>query len=142
MRRAARWCGSVKDGDPTKGETGTSAPLVVGDKVLIGISGGEFGIEGRMTAYNVADGKKAWIAYSSGTDDMIKFDPERTTVLGKPVGANSSVKTWKGDQWKNGGGGTWGWISYDPSLNLVYYGSGNPPAPGTRRSARATTNGR
>jgi alcohol dehydrogenase (cytochrome c) len=117
---------SVKDGDPTKGETGTSAPLVVGDKVLIGISGGEFGIEGRMTAYNVADGKKAWIAYSSGTDDMIKFDPERTTVLGKPVGANSSVKTWKGDQWKNGGGGTWGWISYDPSLNLVYYGSGNP----------------
>ena len=118
---------SVKDGDSVgKGETGTSAPLVVKDKVLIGISGGEFGIQGRLTAYNIKDGSKAWVAYTSGTDDMIKFDPQKTTVLGKPVGANSSLATWKGDQWKNGGGCTWGWISYDPKLNLIYYGSGNP----------------
>ena len=99
---------SVKDGDSSKGETGTSAPLVVKDKVLVGISGGEFGIQGRMTAYNIADGSKAWTAYTSGPDDMIKFDPNKTTVLGKPVGANSSLATWKGDQWKTGGGGTWG----------------------------------
>jgi PQQ-dependent dehydrogenase (methanol/ethanol family) len=46
--------------------------------------------------------------------------------MGQPVGANSSLKTWQGDQWKIGGGATWGWISYDPKLNLVYYGSGNP----------------
>ncbi len=118
---------SVKDGDPIgKGETGTSAPLVVKDKVLVGISGGEFGIMGRMTAYNIKDGSKAWTAYSSGPDNMIMFDPNKTTELGKPVGANSSLATWQGDQWKNGGGGTWGWISYDPKLNLVYYGSGNP----------------
>ncbi len=117
---------SVKDGDPGKGETGTSAPLVVKDKVLIGISGGEFGIQGRMTAYNIADGSKAWVAYTSGPDDMIKLDPNSTTTMGRPVGQNSSLKTWQGDQWKTGGGGTWGWISYDPSLNLVYYGSGNP----------------
>ena len=117
---------SVKDGDPSKGETGTSAPLVVKDKVLVGISGGEFGIEGRMTAYNISDGSLAWKAYTSGTDDMIKFDPEKTMSMGKPVGADSSTKTWKGDQWKNGGGGTWGWLSYDPSLNLIYYGGGNP----------------
>ncbi len=118
---------SIKDGNSGKGETGTSAPLVVKDKVIIGISGGEFGIQGRLTAYNVKDGSKAWVAYSSGTDDMIKFDAS-TTSLGKPVGANSSIapSSWKGDQWKNGGGGTWGWVSYDPSLNLVYYGSGNP----------------
>ena len=119
---------SIKDGDLGKGETGTSAPLVVKDKVLIGISGGEFGIQGRVTAYNIADGKKAWIAYTSGPDDMIKFDPNTTTELGKPVGVNSSLQptSWKGDQWKNGGGGTWGWMSYDPALNLIYYGSGNP----------------
>jgi alcohol dehydrogenase (cytochrome c) len=118
---------SIKDGDSVgKGETGTSAPLVVKDKVIIGISGGEFGIQGRLTAYNIADGSKAWTAYTSGPDDMIKFDPQKTTVLGKPVGANSSLNTWKGDQWKNGGGGTWGWLSYDPQLNLLYYGSGNP----------------
>ena len=132
---------TVKDGDAGRGETGTSAPLVVKDKVYIGVSGGEFGIQGRLTAYNIKDGSKAWVAYSSGTDDMIKFDPNTTTELGHPVGANSSVKTWKGDQWKNGGGGTWGWISYDPALNMVYYGSATP-APGTRRSAPATTNGR
>ncbi len=117
---------TVKDGNPAVGETGTSAPLVVKDKVLIGISGGEFGIRGRVTAYNIKDGSKAWVAYSEGTDSEIKFDPQTTTVLGKPVGANSSLKTWKGNQYINGGGGTWGWISYDPSLNLIYYGSGNP----------------
>ncbi len=117
---------SIKDGDPGKGETGTSAPLVVKDKVLIGISGGEFGMRGRMTAYNIKDGSKAWIAYSEGTDSEMKFDPQSTMAMGKPVGVDSSLKTWKGDQYKNGGGATWGWVSYDPALNLIYYGSGNP----------------
>jgi len=117
---------SVKDGDPNKGETGTSAPLVVKDKVLVGISGGEFGIQGRLTAYNLKDGSLSWKAYSVGTDDQVLLDPAKTTVLGKPVGKDSSISTWKGDQWKTGGGGTWGWISYDPSLDLIYYGSGNP----------------
>ena len=117
---------SVKDGDPKVGETGTSAPLVVKDKVYVGISGGEFGIQGRVTAYNLADGKVVWKGYSAGPDNLTLIDPEKTTELGKPVGANSSTKTWEGDQWKIGGGATWGWISYDPQLNLIYYGSGNP----------------
>jgi lanthanide-dependent methanol dehydrogenase len=116
---------SVKNGDPKKGETGTSAPLVVKDKVLVGISGGEFGVQARMTAYNIKDGSLAWKAYSEGPDNETLVDPD-TTQLGKPVGKDSSLKTWQGDQWKIGGGGTWGWISYDPQLNLVYYGSGNP----------------
>src|SRR5437588_84156 len=116
---------SVKNGDPKKGETGTSAPLVVKDKVLVGISGGEFGVQARMTAYNIKDGSLAWKAYSEGPDDQILFDAN-TTELGKPVGKDSSLKTWQGDQWKIGGGGTWGWTSYDPQLNLIYYGSGNP----------------
>jgi len=116
---------SVKNGDPKKGETGTSAPLVVKDKVLVGISGGEFGVQAHVTAYNLKDGSKAWRAYSVGPDDQLLFDAS-TTELGKPAGKDSSLKTWQGDQWKIGGGGTWGWISYDPQLNLVYYGSGNP----------------
>ncbi len=117
---------SVKNGDPAKGESGTSAPLVAGDKVLIGISGGEFGIQGHVTAYNMADGSLAWRAYTSGPDDMTLLDPEKTTHLGEPVGKDSGTATWEGDQWKIGGGATWGWFSYDPELNLVYYGSGNP----------------
>jgi PQQ-dependent dehydrogenase (methanol/ethanol family) len=117
---------SVKNGDPGKGGTGTSAPLVVKDKVLIGISGGEFGVQCHVTAYDLKTGKQAWRAFSEGPDDQIMVDPVSTTELGKPVGKDSSIKTWQGDQWKIGGGCTWGWLSYDPSLNLVYYGSGNP----------------
>jgi PQQ-dependent dehydrogenase (methanol/ethanol family) len=114
------------NGDPKKGETGTSAPMIIKDKVLVGISGGEFGVPCHVTAYNLSDGKMVWRAYSSGPDSQILVDPQKTTELGKPVGADSSLKTWQGDQWKIGGGCTWGWISYDPQLNLFYYGSGNP----------------
>jgi PQQ-dependent dehydrogenase (methanol/ethanol family) len=117
---------SVKNGDPSKGQTGTSAAAVVKDKVLVGTSGGEFGVQCSMTAYDLKSGKQVWKAYSEGPDDQILFDPEKTTDLGKPVGKDSSIKTWQGDQWKIGGGCTWGWVAYDPSLNLVYYGSGNP----------------
>jgi lanthanide-dependent methanol dehydrogenase len=117
---------TATNGDPTKGQTGTSAPLVVKDKVLVGTSGGEFGVQCSMTAYDEKTGKQVWKAYSEGPDNEIMVDPEKTTALGKPVGKDSSLKTWQGDQWKIGGGCTWGWISYDPDLNLVYYGSGNP----------------
>jgi lanthanide-dependent methanol dehydrogenase len=117
---------SVKNGDPSKGETGTSAPFVIKDKVLVGISGGEFGVQCSVTAYDLKDGKRVWRAYSEGPDNEILVDPEKTTDLGKPVGKDSSLKTWEGDQWKIGGGCTWGWMAYDPQLNLVYYGSGNP----------------
>ena len=117
---------SVKNGDPKKGATNTNAPHVIKDKVFTGISGGEFGVRGFLAAYNIKDGKLAWKAYSVGPDDEMLIDPEKTTELGKPVGKDSSLKTWKGDQWKIGGGTTWGWYAYDKELNLVYYGSGNP----------------
>lgn len=117
---------SAANGNPAKGETGTSSALVVKDKVMVGISGGEFGVQCHLTAYDLKTGKQAWRAFSEGPDDQIKVDPVKTMSLGKPVGPDSSLKTWQGDQWKIGGGCTWGWISYDPALNLVYYGSGNP----------------
>jgi PQQ-dependent dehydrogenase (methanol/ethanol family) len=116
----------MKNGDPSKGETGTSAPMVVKDKVLIGISGGEFGVHCHVTAYDLKSGRRVWRGFSQGPDDQLLVDPEKTTELGKPIGKDSSLKTWQGDQWKTGGGCTWGWLSYDPQLNLVYYGSGNP----------------
>src|ERR1700712_4191373 len=118
---------SVKNGDPGKGATGTSSPLVIKDKILVGISGGEFGVQCHVTAYDLKSGKQVWRAFSEGPDDQIMVDPDKTTDLGKPVGKDSSVKTWQGDQWKIGGGCTWGWMSYDPALNLVYYGSARTP---------------
>jgi len=116
----------VKNGDPAKGETMTMAPMIVKDKVYVGISGGEFGTQGRFTAYNLKDGSLAWNAYSVGPDDQLRVDPQKTTMMGKPIGPNSSLSTWQGDQWKTGGGSTWGWFSYDQATNLVYYGTGNP----------------
>src|SRR5437588_724481 len=117
---------SVMDGEAGKGQSGTDAPFVFKDKVLVGISGGEFGVKGWVSAYNIKDGKLVWRAFSEGPDSDMLIDPNKTTSLGKPVGPNSSLSTWQGDQWKIGGGATWGWYSYDPQLNLVYYGSGNP----------------
>ncbi len=114
------------NGNPKIGETGTSAPMVVKDKVYVGISGGEFGVRCHVTAYDLNSGKLAWRGYSMGPDSDILVDPQKTTHLGKPVGKDSGTNTWKGDQWKIGGGCTWGWLSYDPEANLVYYGSGNP----------------
>jgi PQQ-dependent dehydrogenase (methanol/ethanol family) len=121
---------SVKNGNPKIGETNTNAPHVFGNLVITGISGGEFGVRGRITAYNLSTGKEAWKAYSVGPDNEMLIDPEKTMTWtnGKmaPVGKDSSLKTWKGDQWKIGGGSTWGWYSYDKATNLLYYGSGNP----------------
>ena len=79
-----------------------------------------------MTAYDVGSGKQVWRAYSMGPDADTLMDGDKTTVLGKPVGKDSGISTWQGDQWKIGGGTTWGWMSYDPELNLIYYGTGNP----------------
>jgi len=117
---------SVMDGEAGKGQSGTDAPFIFKDKVFVGISGGEFGVRGWVSAYNIKDGKLAWRAYSMGPDSDTLIDPQKTTEHGKPVGPDSGLKTWQGDQWKIGGGTTWGWYSYDPALNLMYYGTGNP----------------
>ncbi|OQK15885.1 methanol dehydrogenase [Methyloprofundus sedimenti] len=121
---------SVQNGDPKLGMTNTQAPLVVKDKVITGISGGEFGVRGFLAAYDIKSGQLVWKGYSMGPDGDTIMDPKKSTTWkdGKvtPVGKNSGTNTWEGDQWKIGGGTTWGWFSYDPELNLVYYGSGNP----------------
>jgi lanthanide-dependent methanol dehydrogenase len=123
---------STKNGDPKLGQTNTNAPHVVKDKVITGISGAEFGVRCWLAAYDIKDGHLVWKAYSVGPDTDILVDPEKTTELGKPVGKDSSIKTWltkdgkQSDQWKLGGGSTWGWWPYDKETNLIYYGSGNP----------------
>ena len=69
-----------------------------------------------------------WRANSVGPDQEILFDPAKTIdgATQQPVGKDSSLKSWTNDEWKLGGGTTWGGNTYDPQLNLVYYGSGNP----------------
>jgi PQQ-dependent dehydrogenase (methanol/ethanol family) len=118
------------NGDPKLGAVNTNAPHVFKDKVITGISGGEWGVRGYLSAYDIRTGKMVWRGYSTGPDDEMLIDPATTTTWNdgevQPVGRDSSLKTWQGDQWKIGGGTTWGWFSYDPKVNLVYYGTGNP----------------
>ena len=118
----------VKHAHPDHGETITPAPIIANDKVIIGFGGDEFAARGRVTAYNLADGKKVWECHSTGTDKDVcltpntnKKHPEYGTA-GKDLG----ISTYVGDEWKRGGGAAWGWYAYDPALHLVYYGTGNP----------------
>jgi len=94
--------------DYTKGYASTIAPLVVKDKVLVGVAGGEYGIRGFIDAYDVKTGARAWRFY---------------TIPGPGEPGND---TWAGDSWRTGGASVWVTGAYDPDLNLVYYGIGNP----------------
>ena len=116
---------SDKRDTPTTGATNTGNANVFKDKIIVGISGGEFGVRGYVQAYDM-NGKTLYKAYSTGPDDEMMVDPENTTAMLQPIGKDSSLKSWQGEQWKIGGGTTWGWFSYDPELNLYYYGTGNP----------------
>jgi len=116
---------NVQVGDLSDGETMPMAPLVVRNRVIVGPSGGEFGIHGWTRALDLATGRISWTAYNEGPD---------TDVLAQPAtfrpfydkGADLGLTTWPKDVWKNAGAPVWGWLSYDPGLDLLYYGVGNP----------------
>jgi alcohol dehydrogenase (cytochrome c) len=116
----------TKLGDINLGESMTMAPLVVKGKVYAGNSGGEFGVRGWLTCLDAKNGKILWRAYSSGPDkDCLigeRYKPFYDAEKGKDLG----VKSWPADHWKLGGGTVWGWVTYDPESNLIFYGTSNP----------------
>jgi alcohol dehydrogenase (cytochrome c) len=95
-------------GDPKLGYSMTLAPLVVKDKIIVGVGGGEYGIRGYLTAHDAKTGKELWRTY---------------TVPGP---GEKGHETWTGENWKTGGGSVWVTGSYDAALNLTYWGVGNP----------------
>mgnify|MGYP003578682151 FL=1 len=107
--------------DMGQGETTPMAPFVAKGRVLVGPSGGEFGIYGWVKALDLASGRILWTAHNMGPDSLMIARPG--TFRG---GANLGVSTWSGDSWRRGGAPVWGWISYDPELDLIYFGTGNP----------------
>ncbi len=116
----------TKVGDINIGETMTMAPLVVKNRVLVGNSGGELGVRGWIKALDVESGEVVWTGWSTGPDaevliDHDFFEPFYDRYRGEDLG----VHTWPPDQWQLGGGNVWGWISYDPELDLIYHGTGN-----------------
>jgi lanthanide-dependent methanol dehydrogenase len=107
--------------DMGQGETTPMAPFIARNRVLVGPSGGEFGIYGWVKALDLASGKILWTAHNMGPDSLMIARPGTFTG-----GANLGVSTWSGDSWRRGGAPVWGWISYDPQLDLIYFGTGNP----------------
>jgi alcohol dehydrogenase (cytochrome c) len=101
-----RW--DVEVFDYTKGYAVTVAPLAVKDKIIIGVAGGEYGIRGFIDAYDAKTGARAWRFYTI------------------PGPGEPGHETWENDAWKTGGGSIWLTGSYDPELNLTYWGIGNP----------------
>ena len=116
----------TKMGDINRGESMTMAPLVVKGKVIVGNSGGEFGVRGWVAALDAATGKVVWRAYSTGPDREVLLGSRFKPFYSADQGADLGVKSWPGDAWKTGGGTVWGFVSYDPGLDLIYHGTANP----------------
>ena len=128
-----RW--QTKLGNLARGETMTMAPIVVKGKVLVGSSGGEMGVRGWIAALDASSGKELWRAYNVGPDRDIKVGARFKPFYGKAdTSANQGATSWPGNTWQQGGATVWGWLSYDPALNLVYHGTSNPgPWNGSQR---------
>ena len=108
---------SVVTIDQTKPYTVTMAPRVIKGRVMIGVSGGEYGVRGYISAYDAETGALAWRFYTVPGDPSKPFENDAMAM---------AAKTWHGEWWKAGGGGTvWVSTSYDPDLNLIYFGAGN-----------------
>ena len=116
----------TKVGEINLGESITMAPLVVNGKVLVGNSGGEFGVRGWLTALDAGSGKVVWKAYHTGPDADVLIGPNFKPFYPQDQGKDLGVASWPADAWKIGGGTMWGWISYDPEQNLIFYGTANP----------------
>jgi PQQ-dependent dehydrogenase (methanol/ethanol family) len=116
----------TKVGDVSRGETLTMAPLVVKNQVIVGNSGGELGVRGFVAALDLGTGKELWRGYNTGPDSEVLIGQGYKAFYAEDRGKDLGVKTWPPDQWKIGGATVWGWISYDPGLNLIYYGTANP----------------
>jgi PQQ-dependent dehydrogenase (methanol/ethanol family) len=121
---AERW--RITLGQINKGETITMAPLVVKGKVLVGNSGGEFGVRGWIAALDAASGQQLWRAYNTGPDTDVLIGSAFKPFYPSERGPDLGVTTWPPEAWRIGGGTVWGWISYDPDLNLIYHGTANP----------------
>jgi PQQ-dependent dehydrogenase (methanol/ethanol family) len=119
-----RWVTQLAD--INRGETMTMAPLVVKGKVLVGNSGGEFGVRGWLTALDATSGAVVWRAYSTGPDKDVLIGPNFKPFYENDRGEDLGIMTWPGEGWRTGGGTVWGWISYDPDLDLIFYGTSNP----------------
>ena len=116
----------TKMADVSRGTTMTMAAFIVGNKVFVGNSGGEMGVSGWFAALDLETGKELWRAYGTGSDKDVKIGPRFKPLYPQYRGKDLGLKTWPAGMAQHGAGSSWGFVSYDPKLNLVYYGTSNP----------------
>jgi PQQ-dependent dehydrogenase (methanol/ethanol family) len=112
--------------DVSHGVTMTMSAFVAGDKVYVGNSGGELGVSGWIAALDIHSGKELWRAYSTGSDHGVKIGPRFKPLYPQYQGKDLGLTTWPAGMAIHGTGAVWGFVSYDPTLNLIYYGTSNP----------------
>src|SRR3984893_8827966 len=122
--RSGRELWKTQIADVSNGETTTMAPLVVKDRVVVGASGGEFGIYGWVKGLDLNSGRIVWTARNMGPDADMSARPD-TFKRPYDKGTDLGTHSWANDSWRTGGAPVWGWMSYDPDLDLIYYGTGN-----------------
>lgn len=110
----------IEDGEGMAGNG-----LIVGDLFIVGNEGGERGARGKIHAYNINTGKLRWNYYNMGPDNEVGIGDQWRPFYEDDKMANPMLDSWYGDSWKNGGGTTWGYLTWDPELNLVHYNTGN-----------------
>lgn len=106
-------------------ETTTTQPFIVGDNVIIGNEGGERGIRGWVAAHDLNTGEEKWKFYNTGPNDEMGIGDRFEPFYADDQVENPGVDTWYEDSWQLGGGTAWGWFTYDPELNAIYYGTSN-----------------
>ena len=119
----------VQVADPEAGYSETMAPLIIGDKVIVGISGGEYGIRGFLRAYNRTNGQALWTAYTifdKGWEGKFSPTTGEGENLHRDIDAEKKAMAQYGDAWQRGGGGVWMTPAYDPGLGMIYITVGNP----------------
>lgn len=111
---------------PTLGEVLTGAPIIVGNKVIVGDSGAELGVRGWIQALSLKSGKPVWKAYNTGSDQDVLIGPNFHPYYAKDQGTDLGKSTWPNNMWQQGGSTVWGWLTYDPKSKLLFYGTAQP----------------
>jgi len=112
--------------DPHTGVTMTGAPLVANGRIFVGTSSGEMGVRGWVQALDLKTGKKLWRAYTTGPDADVLIGKNFHAFYPKDQGTDLGVSSWPGTSWQQGGSSVWAWLTYDPDLDLLFYGTSQP----------------
>ena len=111
--------------DLTIGETTTGNAIVIDDLYIVGNAGGERGVRGKISAFDINTGNLRWQFYSMGPNNEVGIGPRFEPFYADDQIANAALDSWYGDSWRRGGGTVWGYFTYDPDLNAFYYSTGN-----------------